>query len=79
MKIAKGEKITLSGGGEVILTKVSRYGMRGIMDGKKVGSPTKITPIYRLYYRQQNGKQGHIDCAISPEEGEVVCDSQRAK
>jgi len=73
MKIAKGEKITIEKV-ECTLTKVERYGMRGIMNGNaKVGDPEAIIPIYRLYYKYPNGKQNHTDTAINPNEIEVVC------
>ena len=74
MKVAAGEKVTLPNGTDATLTKVSRYGMRGVMDcSKKVGDPTAITPVYRLYYKRPDGTKGHQDCAINPKDIEVVC------
>jgi hypothetical protein len=73
MQIEAGKTISI-GTTEVTLTKVSRYGMRGVMDGnKKVGDPTAITPVYRLYYKRADGTKGHQDCAIDPKQISVKC------
>lgn len=60
-------------GQDVILNKVSRCGMRGVMNGKKkVGDPGAITPVYRLYYTRADKTKGHIDAAIDPKQFKVT-------
>lgn len=71
-EIKKGMKINM-GKEEVTLTKVSRCGLRGVMDGnKKVGDKGAITPVYRLYYKRIDGTQGHTDAAINRSKFNVV-------
>jgi len=73
MKIAKGETVNFDDQ-DVVLTKVSRKGMQGILDGsKKVGDSGAFTPVFRLYFKRPNKTQGHADVAINPKEIDVVC------
>jgi hypothetical protein len=63
--IKKGSKITVDDNQVAVVTKISIL-PRGLFDKE-----TKtISKLYRVYYKRENGTQGHKDLA-EPEQGDV--------